>query len=125
MVATCFVNGCKNRGKIGNPERSFHRFPKVIDGQCEKTRMLSEERRRKWIANVNRAEKPSERSLVCSERLIGGKPAALFDNTNPSWAPTLKMAEVVQEKPNEEECRDQAVGVATPSVHRYDRAPDR
>ena len=32
-----------------------------------------------------------ENGRICSEHFISGKPAALFDETNPSWLPTEKL----------------------------------
>ncbi|KAH6934142.1 hypothetical protein HPB50_020680 [Hyalomma asiaticum] len=55
--------------------------------------MFSENRRRTWLARVKRAnlngESPSVR--VCGAHIVTGKPSALFNETDPDWAPSLLL----------------------------------
>ncbi|XP_034235759.1 uncharacterized protein LOC117642061 [Thrips palmi] len=94
MVYACAVVGCTNRN---NREKnlSYYCIPKVIANQCEKTLALSQKRRAKYLANIGRKDLQDKdvtnNTRVCSEHFTTGKPAALFDETNPDWAPTLKM----------------------------------
>ena len=60
----------------------------------EKTRELSENQRRCWLAAINSGDlKPENYSFlrVCSDHFIKGKPAALYEESNPDWVPSLKL----------------------------------
>ena len=72
MVLSCWVNGCKNRHD-DSVKRSFFRFPKIIVHEDENTRKISEERRRAWLANVNRKDVPTQYSRICSDHFVTGK----------------------------------------------------
>ena len=53
----------------------FFRFPSILLHQGEETNKLSEERRRQWLANINRADlddTKADRCRVCSNHLISG-----------------------------------------------------
>lgn len=71
MVVSCWVKGCSNRAD-GSVKRSFYYIPKVRVHEGEQTRKLSEERRRSWLANINRKDAPSSTSRICSEHFING-----------------------------------------------------
>ncbi|XP_051563992.1 E3 ubiquitin-protein ligase TRIM39-like isoform X1 [Myxocyprinus asiaticus] len=91
MVTTCIVHGCRNRStkdaKVG-----FFRIPRVKKHEGEETRALCERRRATWLARINRKNfKPSDGSRVCSAHFIQGRPSYLHDETNPDWAPSLKL----------------------------------
>ncbi|XP_014898178.1 uncharacterized protein LOC106953726 [Poecilia latipinna] len=90
MVVYCWVKGCKNRGDK-KVKRSFHYIPKVRTTEGEQTLRLSIERRRVWLTNIRRKDQPSSTSRICSDHFISGKPADLYDRSNPDWAPTLKL----------------------------------
>lgn len=94
----CAVVGCSNRSrsnirKVKSTNMNFFRVPKVISGQCDRTRMLSEERRRLWLARINRADlkRVSPNVRVCGAHFITGRPSRLFDLMNPDWAPSLLL----------------------------------
>ncbi|XP_036006874.1 uncharacterized protein LOC118567034 [Fundulus heteroclitus] len=92
MVKTCLMVGCTARG--GGEQRSFFRLPAVIANQCEKTKQLSEQRRRLWLTRISRADLDGvklEYARVCGAHFVTGKPAALFDCDNPDWAPSLLL----------------------------------
>ena len=59
----------------------------------EKTRELSENRRHCWLA-INCGDlKPDNYPIlrVCSDHFIKEKPAALYEESNPDWVPSLKI----------------------------------
>ncbi|XP_061843561.2 uncharacterized protein [Nerophis lumbriciformis] len=91
MVISCWVNGCTNR-RDGSVQRGFFSIPKIRHNEGEQTRKISEERRRLWLASINRKEEPSQHSKICSDHFVTGNPAALYDRANPDWAPTLKLS---------------------------------
>ena len=107
MVLTCCVLGCFSRGKRDNV--SFHSIPCVIVHQGTKVRELSTKRLREWLAKINRKDwTPKKYSRVCSRHFIngksfamlysfkctfceGGRPAALHEENDPNWIPTINM----------------------------------
>ncbi|CAC5403235.1 unnamed protein product [Mytilus coruscus] len=95
MVNTCVVYGCTNRSKPGDTDLKFFDIPKLIKHQGIQTEELSIERRRVWLARINRANfdpDPTKRHLkVCSDHFITGLKADLFDKTNPDWAPSIRL----------------------------------
>lgn len=98
-MVVCSVANCKNRSKAsGRPDinsvenAKFFRLPKIITNQCKRTRELSEKRRNLWIARINRPEmNPSDHVRVCSAHFVTGSPSALFDDSSPDWAPSVRM----------------------------------
>ena len=75
-------------------KKSFYRLPAIILKEGEKTRELSENRRRCWLAAINRGDlKPENYPFlrVCSDHFIKEKPAALYEESNPDWVPSLKL----------------------------------
>jgi hypothetical protein len=71
---------------------TFHCIPSIINNQGEKTKEISSRRRLEWIARINRKDwTPSPHSRVCSEHFISGKPASLYEENNPDWAPSRKL----------------------------------
>ncbi|KAL3858177.1 hypothetical protein ACJMK2_012782 [Sinanodonta woodiana] len=90
MVNTCWVKDCTNRAG-GSVKRSFYTIPVVRKFEGEQTKTLSEERRRTWLANINRKDLPSSYSKICSDHFIQGRPADLYNRSHPDWAPTLKL----------------------------------
>ena len=76
MPHLCAVYGCSHNSKREKGLFKFFRFPSVIWNQGEETRKLTEERRRRWLANVNRADldgKKLDHYRVCSNHFISGK----------------------------------------------------
>jgi hypothetical protein len=84
MVNFCSVIGC---GKRSNRDSgiSFYRLPAIITHQGDKTKELSEKRRRLWLARIHRGDfKPSDHTRVCSTHFVTGKPSQLYsDEENP------------------------------------------
>ncbi|KAG0411084.1 hypothetical protein HPB47_011795, partial [Ixodes persulcatus] len=91
----CAVNGCSNRSSRRNattPSVSFYCLPKVISNQCDRTRQLSEKRRKLWLEKINRRELYFKKDVrICSVHFISGKPAYLMHDSHPDWLPTLKL----------------------------------
>ncbi|KAH7971407.1 hypothetical protein HPB49_023619 [Dermacentor silvarum] len=72
---------------------SFFSLPKSVENQGERTKALSTKRRSLWLARIKRANLDTEnRNLrVCGAHFTAGKPAKLFDETDPDWAPSLLL----------------------------------
>ncbi|KAH7977491.1 hypothetical protein HPB49_001948 [Dermacentor silvarum] len=70
----------------------------IVENQCERTKALSTKRRSLWLARIKRANLDIEnRNLrVCGAHFIAGKPAKLFDETDPDWAPSLLLGPRLQ-----------------------------
>ncbi|CAN8004967.1 unnamed protein product [Ixodes hexagonus] len=101
-MTICAVNGCSNRSSRRNPDApsvSFYCLPKVINNQCERTRELSEKRRRLWLEKIDRRELYFKKEVrICSIHFISGKPAYLMHDKHPDWLPTLKLGQGVRTK---------------------------
>ncbi|XP_049528881.1 uncharacterized protein LOC125947691 [Dermacentor silvarum] len=98
-MVCCAIVGCNARtqsklqkAETNAPDRGFFKVPKVRTNECEKTKVLSEERRRVWLARINRAGiADPDKHRVCSRHFLSGKPAGLFDDCSPDWAPSLHL----------------------------------
>ncbi|XP_060607928.1 uncharacterized protein LOC132760059 [Ruditapes philippinarum] len=119
MVVSCWVKGCTNR-RDSSIQRSFHSIPKVREHEGVKTKELSIERRRLWLANINRKDQPTDSSKICSDHFVTGKPADLYDKPNPDWAPTLNLTDTLT--PSKSERKKQRVET---DRKRYERAQER
>ena len=77
MVNTCVVYGCTHRSTYGDSDLKFFDIPKIVKHQGNRTEELTTERRRLWLARINRANfdpDPTKRHYkVCSEHFITGK----------------------------------------------------
>ncbi|XP_051761784.1 E3 ubiquitin-protein ligase TRIM39-like isoform X2 [Ctenopharyngodon idella] len=89
MVSTCVVPGCRNRSS-DSKKVSFFRIPRVRTHEGEETRALCERRRATWIARINK-KRISDSCRVCSDHFIQGRPSYHHDETNPDWAPSVKL----------------------------------
>ena len=71
----CAVFGCSHNSKREKGKFQIFRFPSVLLYQGEETRKLREERRRQWLANINRVDldAKADHSRVCSNHFISGK----------------------------------------------------
>ena len=96
MVTSCGVVGwAKNRSNA--PKEGFFRLPSIVNTD-ETSQKLSRQRRDIWLSRINRkdltpsqlAEKNSTLH-VCGSHFILGRPAALFEPSNPDWAPSLNL----------------------------------
>ncbi|XP_065639959.1 uncharacterized protein LOC136072629 [Hydra vulgaris] len=108
MVNFCAVFGCSNRSnrEKGKP---FFRLPKVACNQGDDGKILSKERRQKWINATNRVGNYPDilHTRICSDHFITGKPASLFSQNDPDWVPSLNMGhkKFKFEKPREKYLR--------------------
>ncbi|KAH7953900.1 hypothetical protein HPB49_013946 [Dermacentor silvarum] len=92
------IFGCSNRsdtrGRKKNPTKSnFFSLTKSVENQCERTKALCAQRHSLWLARIKRANLDIDnRNLrVCGAHFIAGKPAELFGETCPDWAPSLLL----------------------------------
>lgn len=76
----CAMIGCSARSKSAaqktnmEPGIGLYCLPKVITRQCGRTKALSEERRRLWLARINRKDmKNLDYVRVCGRHFISGK----------------------------------------------------
>lgn len=98
MVACAVINRAnrtksnKRRDRNIVSDARFFKLPKVISAQCRRTHELLKKRRSMWLAKINRADLVANvNTQVCSEHFVTGAPSKLFDDTNPDWAPSLKL----------------------------------
>ncbi|XP_041376934.1 uncharacterized protein LOC121389396 [Gigantopelta aegis] len=89
MVNYCNVLQCHNRSDR-ETDRSFYRIPAIIRNQGQACETLSSQRRLKWLSRLNQdfTGKNLGNVRVCSDHFIM---VDLYDETNPDWAPSLKM----------------------------------
>ncbi|KAH7967492.1 hypothetical protein HPB49_025211 [Dermacentor silvarum] len=96
-MVMCIIFGCSNRSDTRGRKKStisnFFSLPKIVENQCERTKALSTKRRSLWLARIKRANLDIEnRNLrVCGAHFVAGKPAKLFDEMDPDWAPSLLL----------------------------------
>lgn len=93
MVNFCAVVGCTNRSNR-EKSKSFYRLPAVVKNQGKETHVLSAKRRAVWLSRLRRADlKDSQYSTVriCSVHFVKGKPASLYEQDDPDWAPSLRL----------------------------------
>ena len=75
MPHLCAVFNCSYNSKREEGKFQVFRFPSILLYQREETKKLSEERRRQWLANINRADlddAKADHSRVCSNHFISG-----------------------------------------------------
>ncbi|XP_065681352.1 uncharacterized protein LOC124810861 [Hydra vulgaris] len=89
MVKFCAVFGCSNREK----GKSFFRLTKLVCNQGDDGKILSKERREKWINAINRVGNYPDvlYTRICNDHFITGKPASLFSQNDPDWVPSLNL----------------------------------
>ena len=96
MVTSCRVVGCaKNCNNV--PKEGFFRPPSIVNTD-ETSQKLYGQRRDIWLSRINckdltpsqLAEKNSTLH-VCGSHFILGRPVALFEPSNPDWAPSLNL----------------------------------
>ena len=93
------------------------RIPAVTDHQGKEDLELRKKRRDGYLAAISREgidRDALDKYRICSKRFEGGKPAELYDVTNPVWLPTLHLG---HEK--------RASVTRDDSVARHERATER
>ena len=92
-MVICAIVGCGNRSGR-DKEKRFYRLTAVISNQGTQTKDLSKKRQNTWLAKIRRTDISPEQYYnirVCSDHFINGSPSRLYDETNPDWAPSLKL----------------------------------
>ncbi|KAH9379545.1 hypothetical protein HPB48_004258 [Haemaphysalis longicornis] len=65
----------------------FFKVPKVRTSECEKTKLLSEKRRREWLARINRpGTMDPDKYRVGSRHFLSGSLAKLCDECSHTFA---------------------------------------
>ncbi|WAR30107.1 hypothetical protein MAR_003675 [Mya arenaria] len=92
MVNSCSVFKCHNKANKSD-NRKFFRLPEIILHQDDRTRELSTERRRSWLARLGQdfTGKNLSNIRVCSDHFISGQKSALYGRENPDWAPSINL----------------------------------
>lgn len=92
-MVICAMVGCSNRtcwAKSTN--RNFFRLPKIVEHQGQRTKELCERRRRLWLARINRSDLNEGAGVrVCGAHFVMGRPAKLWQEWDPDWAPSLLL----------------------------------
>ncbi|KAG1655408.1 Protein ALP1-like [Nymphon striatum] len=93
MVRWCAIYTCHSRSTTDRIKLGYYAIPTVRVYEGEQTEELSRKRRALWLSRINRKDyTPSKHAAVCSHHFVTGKPSALYDQTNPDWAPSLKLS---------------------------------
>ena len=95
-MVLCVVFGCSKRSGR-DKDVSFFRIPRIIYNKGEQVYTMSKKRRDGFLATISRVgltEKILNNDRVCSRHFHSGKPAALLDDTNPDWLPSLDLGHV-------------------------------
>ena len=91
-MVLCVVIGCSKRSGR-DKDVSFYRIPKVITHRGKQEYELTKKRRDGFLAAIARDGIKDTDVLrndrICSRHFISGKPAYLYDETNPDWLPTV------------------------------------
>ncbi|CAH1264874.1 Hypp3082 [Branchiostoma lanceolatum] len=88
----CIVLNCQTPSRAKG--RSSCRIPAVITNQGEEAQRLSEERRRLWLAAINRGELTEsalKHGRVCGSHFVSGKAAPPWNRASVDWVPTLNL----------------------------------
>ncbi|XP_075927806.1 chromobox protein homolog 1-like isoform X1 [Petromyzon marinus] len=121
-MVICAMVGCSNR--TGRDRSvSFFNIPAVIQHHCDKTRLLSEQRRALWLSRIDRADLGEEdvkaHTRVCSAHFIHGKPSTLFDFTHPDWAPSVALGHDVEPQSQSQRAVSRTMGKSKQNVKFY------
>ena len=73
-MGLCVIVGCDYHPCRAQVKRSFFRIPAVILHHDEETKLISTERRKRWLIAIRRADRElNEYDRVCSRHFISGK----------------------------------------------------
>ena len=84
-MVLCAIFGCGTQ-TVRDKGVYMARIPSVVTNQGEETRILSEERRKKWISAISRKDLTDsilEHGRVCGRHFISGKAAKLWARYGP------------------------------------------
>ena len=103
-MVLCLVLGCSKRSGR-DKDVSFFRVPKVIKNRGKQEYELSKRRRDGFLAAISRdglKKTILDNDRICSRHFISGKPAYLYDQTNPDWLPSLHLGHSKKAEPKKE-----------------------
>ncbi|PFX16143.1 hypothetical protein AWC38_SpisGene19597 [Stylophora pistillata] len=92
-MVLCAIFGCGTR-TVRDKGVYMARIPSVVTNQGDEIRILSEERRKKWISAISRKDLTDsilEHGRVCGRHFISGKAAKVWDRYDPDWIPTQNL----------------------------------
>ena len=93
-MVLCVVIGCSKRSGC-DKDVSFYRIPKVVAHRGKQEYELTKKRRAGFLAAIPRGglqgTRVLEKDRICSRHFVSGKPAYVYDETNPDWLPTLHL----------------------------------
>ena len=92
-MVLCAIFGCGTR-TVRDKGVYMARIPSVVTNQGEETRILSEERRKKWISAISRKDLTDsilEHGRVCDRHFISGKAAKQWDRYDSDWIPIQNL----------------------------------
>ena len=119
-MVLCVVIGCTKRSGR-DKDVSFYRIPKVVTHRGKQEHELTKKRRAGFLAAISRdcfqGSSVLENDRICSRHFISGKPAYLFDETNPDWLPTLHLGHTKKRSSREISKRWARKKAATPPLH--------
>lgn len=102
IMVLCVAIGCSKRSGR-DKDVSFYRIPKVVTHRGQRDYELTKKRRDGFLAAISReglTQKVLANDRICSRHFISGKPAALYDDTNPDWLPTLHLGHCKRSEPS-------------------------
>ena len=100
-MVLCVGIECSKRS-AHNKGISFHRIPAIIKGRSKQEFELNKKRMNGFLSAISRedlSDKIITNDRICSTHFISGKPAYLFDVTNPDWLPTLNLDHLKRKAP--------------------------
>ena len=89
-MVMCIVLGCSKRSGW-DKDVSFYRVPKVITTRGKQEYELTKKRRDEFISMDGLKKMILENDRICSRHFVSGKPAYLYDESNPDWLPSLHL----------------------------------
>ena len=118
-MVLCAIVGCSNRSDDGSGI-SFYSIPTITDRYGEAELELRKRRRDGFLAAISREDLDMtalHKYKVCEKHFHSGKPAYLYNTTDPDWLPTLRLGH--------KEHGSVVTRSLDPSVDRWKRAQER
>ena len=94
-MVLCVIFGCSKRSGR-DKDVSFYQIPAVVSRKGPEVYALTKRRRtgHKYLQAISRmrlTESIVKNYRVCSRHFHSGRPADLFDDTNPDWLPSVNL----------------------------------
>jgi len=118
-MVICAIVGCSNRSDDGSGI-SLYSIPTVTDRYGQAELELRKKRRDGFLAAISREDLDMtslHKYKVCEKHFYSGKPAYLYNTTDPDWLPTLHLGH--------KEHGSVTARSLDPSVDRWKRAQER